>query len=349
MRKLAKRVATIVFALGLASCGDFAAPPKESAPSASVGAGSLTVAPSGRNYLYVDRATALHKVLIERYLLHNGIPEKAPGFTITSPRPFDYGGQIAVAGDGTLFVISDETNAIDAFAFGKHTPERSIDLPSHGPCVRNPSAEYDISTIAADRQGYLFVQFVTYYTAGKPAGPPQDKVCAGIWVFAPGVKGHATPVLTIPLPLATYSHSLSVDPADNLYIALGTYEVREYADATTQPVLTREFRSSSHLRPLATTDESENVFIVTTKGLYGSEHINRFTATGNPHDGPVNSIDVNTPNPHFPTSMTAFARHVYLVNDEETGIEMYHAYQRGPQTPFAFVNAKNVTSIQVAP
>jgi hypothetical protein len=349
MRSLQKRVAAIVFTLGLVSCGGFAASPKESAPSALVGAGSSTGAPSGRNYLYVDRATALHKVLIERYLLHDGIPEKAPGFTITSPRPFDYRGQIAVAGDGTLFVVSGETNAIEVFAFGKHTPERSIGLPSHGPCERNPSSEYEVSTIAADRQGYLFVQFVTYYTAGKPADPPKEKVCTGIWVFAPGAKGHATPVLTIPLPRATYSNSVSVDPAENLYIALGTYEVREYADATTQPVLTRDFHRPSNLRPLATTDESGNVFIVTTKDLYGSEHINRFTATGNPHDGPVNSIDVNTPNPHFPTSITAFARHVYIVNQQETGIEMYHAYQHGPQTPFAFVNAKNVTSIQVAP
>jgi hypothetical protein len=47
--------------------------------------------------------------------------------------------------------------------------------------------------------------------------------------------------------------------------------------------------------------------------------------------------------------MAALARHVYIVNDDEIGVEIYRAYHNGPQKPLDFLSSKNVTSIAAGP
>jgi hypothetical protein len=354
MQHLRHLGAIVNLVIGLSACSGFYGERAGIPETAGMnGAVSSIQHADDRQYLYVDRQTLYHHQLLERYLLRDGIPNKSPDFTIHFGASFGYAAQIAVAGDGTLFVMSESSGPIFAFARNSREPERSIIIPQSGPCVSSPSRAFFTTSLAVDQRGYVFVQFVTYGTDGKPV-PSQDlpqhrAICDGVWVFASGANGAATPVATIPLPEVTYATALSVDPSDNLYMALNQSHVLEFADATTRPVRTRVFHGPSHVMQLVTTDETSNVFIVTTKGLYGSEHINRFTATGEPHDGPASSIDVDTSNPHIAVSMAALARHLYIVNDDETGIELYHAYQSGPQKPFDFVKAKNVASIAIGP
>lgn len=306
---------------------------------------------NGRRYLYVDRQTYYHRQLLERYLLRDGLPDKSPGFTIRLAPSFGYSSQIAVGGDGTLFMMVNGAGPIFAFARNAHEPERAIEIAQKGPCVRNPSRSFFTTTIAADERGYVFVQFVTYGTDGKPLAArdlPANAVCDGVWVYAPGANGYARPAVTIALKGVQYSTAMSVDPSDNLYIALDQSTVVEYSNATTQAIRTRVFHGPGRFRQLVATNESGDAFIATTKGTRVTEHINRFTASDDPPDGPASSIDVQS-SPLVPMSMAALARHVYIVNDDELGVEIYHAYQNGPQAPIALLRAKNVGSFVVGP
>ncbi|HEY1428846.1 MAG TPA: hypothetical protein VGF18_04695, partial [Candidatus Tumulicola sp.] len=233
MEHFANRRLALLLVFALAACagnGSQTLSPA-SAPNVTIPRESVS-ANGGRNYLWVARTTDRHVQLIERHLLHDGIPERAADFTIHQNGYVGYGEFIAVAADGTLFVTGDGDNAnpIYAFAPGGHRPERSFYVPQSASCFTSPSDYIDTTGLAADSKGYTFVSFTTY--AGG-AGPHRKMrkghryVCDGVWVFAPDAQGYAVPVATIYYQQADFVTALSVDPSDNLYVALDATKVIE--------------------------------------------------------------------------------------------------------------------------
>jgi hypothetical protein len=336
-----------IFALGLAACSGFNA--ASVPPSAAIGDAATG---GGRQYLYVARPTLEHRGLIERYLLHDGIPQKRPGFTIRIGT--SYADQIAVTGDGTIFALNLDSNnngPVVAYAPGRHVVERTIRLPEPRACFHDPSSVIYASTIATDRQGFLFVAFATFAGGNTPrrtaVNEPANAVCAGIWVFSPGADGKAIPVVTIPLPRDTVVTTMSVDPSDNLYADITQTHVVEFANATTLPVRTRVFHGPDRHMQSVTTDELGNVFIGTTKDDYTVGHVNRFTAEDQPRDGPVNSIVLGGPDAHFVSSLAALSRHVFVADGYNIGV--YHAFESGPQNPIVTVNGRDIESIAIGP
>jgi hypothetical protein len=90
--------------------------------------------------------------------------------------------------------------------------------------------------IAVDANGYLYVGSIHKHPA------------IVVNVFAPGAKGDAKPLLTIPLPNgATAVRGMAIDPTGNLYVSTDANEVDEYASPETSPTLTRTLKGNAQM------------------------------------------------------------------------------------------------------
>jgi hypothetical protein len=305
---------------------------------------------TGREYLYVadqDVYQSRERQLIQRFLLSDGIPQKSPGFTIYPSSGFTPGDLVSVDGTGNVYSLtSGGDGPVYVFAADKKVPKYSLDLPNPAACTGDPSNAIQVSAMTTDSQGHVFVNFATWAVGAKtkrpvPAVGKNGTICSGIWVFAPGARGNQTPIVTIPLERIRAATELAVDGSGNLYAAISGTHVAEYANAATKPVRTRLFYSPHRTVGAVATDETGNVFIVTSIG-YSSPRINRYSATGNPHDGPINSFE-----PATGGFLATLARHVFVTNGET--LNVYHAYENGPQQPLFAFNSHEIYTMAVGP
>jgi hypothetical protein len=305
---------------------------------------------AGREYLYVadqDIYQDRERQLIQRFLLRDGIPQKNPGFSIYPSSGFTPGDLIAVDGTGNVYSLSSGGDGpVYVLAADKKVPKYSLELPNPAACNGDPSNAIQVSAMTADSQGHVFVNFATWASGAKTkhrkvAVGSNGAICSGIWVFAPGATGKQAPIVTIPLERIRAATELAVDNAGNLYAAINGTHVSEYANATTNPVRTRTFYSPHHTVGAVATDETGNFFICTFAGS-SSPRINRYSAPGNPRDGPINSFE-----PATGGFLATLARHVF-VTDGET-LNVYHAYENGPQQPLFAFKSHEIYTLAVGP
>ena len=200
-----------------------------------------------------------------------------------------YGGLIAAAGDGTLYVLS--YNGIDVFAPGATTPTRQIIVPTLARrCHLISGGSSAINGLAADRNGYLFVALVTY--TGAPKGgdeSPQFRwPCDGVLIYAPGASGKAQPVQTI--RQNTTPVGIAVDDEDNVYFA-DRDSVREFLTQSLDPHRARVFQSqyTGNVRAVAT-GHNGDLFIASTDASYKSGGIERYARSAKGNGPPTNTI-----------------------------------------------------------
>jgi hypothetical protein len=114
--------------------------------------------------LYVAVNASNRYLSVQRFRLHDGIPESHPDFTLNG-----YAGFLAVAGDGTLYVDSTySSTTIYAFPPNSGTPSREIQLPNPIPGCKAVSGFTSVPAIAADKAGYLFVGINTVDSPHPP-------------------------------------------------------------------------------------------------------------------------------------------------------------------------------------
>jgi hypothetical protein len=307
-------------------------------------------ATGGRQYLYVadqDIYESRERQLIQRFLLRDGIPQKNPGFTIYPSAGFQPGDLIGVDGAGKLYsTLSAFDGPVSVFAPDAKTPAYNLVLPNPAACNDSSSSVIQVSAMTVDSKGHIFVNFATWAQDlhGKhlaPAVAPDGTICSGIWIFAPGSHGKRAPIQTIPLERVRAGTELAVDGSNNLYAAINGTHVVEYANATTKPVRTQVYYDRHHNVGSVAADEAGNVFIGTTVGGGSFPRINRYS-TGNFHDGPINSIV-----PANGGFLATLARHVFVSDGHE--IDVYHAYERGPQQSLYTFSSHEIYSLAVGP
>ena len=306
-----------------------------------------------RTHLYAWVSSGTHDS-IERFRLIGGIPAKNPDRVY--PR---YGGDVAVAGDGTLYVgDSTVTGEAVIYAFPPDSlrPKRVIIIPDlASQCQAAPGFTGE-NGIAADASGYLFVAIVTYSSGAgalkqTKAGPPSSSEwpCEGVAIYAPGAMGDARPAQVIRYGRGGDLTALAVDAADNLYVAnSGRNNVDEFANPIVNPTLTRTFRSAyiGKVHALAT-DREGDIFIAGTDPFYQSGRITRFTPDAKGRGKPTSTIRL-APGAHLFGSLTESGKVLY-VNDTYKSVDLYHAFRNGDQSPFYSAPLVKVWSLATGP
>lgn len=306
----------------------------------------------GATHLYVSVSTASHYPSIERFRLVNGRPQAKPDLVYEG-----YGGPLAVAGDGTLYVgnVSYKV-AVAAFPPNASTPSREITLPNIFRHCHSGSGSGStfVSSLAADTSGHLFVGIYTYYDAPRRAEitkPSKSKFpwpCEGVAVYAPTAKGKAHPIQSIQYSQASYLLGLAVDSADNLFVDDSTYEVDEFSNAVYDPQKTRVFRGGyvGYAHAIAT-DARDNLFIASTGASYKSGRIERYATDASGYGKPKGTITLSS-GVHLLEAIAASKRVLY-VDDVGSSVDLYHSRENGNQTPFYSLPATNIVSVATGP
>lgn len=124
--------------------------------------------------------------------------------------------------------------------------ERTLEL-NPTDCGSSYYYYWDITALAVDHAGYVFVSLALYAGSAHPRGGQVHKNsasgygCSGSYyfactlVYAPGSSG---PV--VPLHQIGFSYSLAVDGAGDLYVQNKTNEIDVFAHAATNPTLVRK-------------------------------------------------------------------------------------------------------------
>lgn len=339
---------SIPLALCLAACqSSLYAPP---APNAAAvrGAAAERLGGAGTSHLYVATVTQSRRLTIERHRLLKGIPAK------NSDRVYkDYGGLIAVSGDGTLYAtIGLSPIVIYVFPPGTDRPARKIKVRPH--CRFSSGGFNVINAIASDGNGYLFVLIYSYPGAGRVLDVAHDSTetrtpCNGVAVFAPNAKGNAQPVQAIKFSEAAGLDALAVDANDNLFIG-GNSVVSEYANAIANPTLTRTFSGDylGTVRALAT-DSAGDIFIANAAQSYTSAWIDRYSPSASGGGPPTSIFYLAGSGPHSLWSMAEHGRYVY-VDDTGTSVDVYHAFKNGQQSPVdSLQESKKVDTVATGP
>ncbi len=337
--RLSDQVAAIAVFLALTACQSGSLAP--SASSWAVGPQGVGLPEADQAHLYVSVQTATHYPSVERFRLVKGIPATKPDRVYGG-----YGGLIAAAGDGTLYVLS--YNGIDVFAPGATAPTRQIIVPTLARrCHLISGGSSAINGLAADRNGYLFVALVTY--TGAPKGgdeSPQFRwPCDGVLIYAPGASGKAQPVQTI--RQNTTPVGIAVDGEDNVYFA-DRDSVREFSNAILDPHRARVFQSqyTGNVHAVAT-GHNGDLFIASTDASYKSGRIERYARSAKGNGPPTNTIVLPAGVQLLP-ALAAKASVLY-VDDNYDGVDLYKANENGSQSPFYSLSAANVSSIAVGP
>lgn len=307
---------------------------------------------SSPTHLYVSVSTASHYPSVERFRLVDGVPQTKPDLVYEG-----YGGPLAVAGDGTLYVgnVSYKV-AVVAFPPNASTPGREITLPNiFRHCgTGSGSGSTVVSSLAADTSGHLFVGIYTYYDAPRRTGaikPSKSKFpwpCEGVAVYAPTASGRARPIQTIRYTQASYLLSLAVDSADDLFVDDTTTEVDEFSNAVYDPQKTRVFRGGyvGYAHAIAT-DARDNLFIASTGASYKLGRIERYAADASGYGKPTGTITLSS-GVHLLEAIAASKRLLY-VDDVGSSVDLYHAHQNGNQSPFYSLPATNIVSVATGP
>lgn len=337
-----RAVVVLIVATALTACAGGVTPLQ----IGSLDRGSARVASPGVYYLYVAAHTPNHVPYIKRFPLHDGIPSTSPDLTYEN-----YGGFVAVAGDGTVYAADSGSYSGGVFAFspGQTLPSREIDLPNLDHCFRSGSGGFDLASMATDSHGDLYLGMYAYFDAKiHGAAPGIDKRhCEGVWVYSPHAHGHARPVQVIPFTMTTFVDGLAVDSQENLYVMLNENSVEEYSSATTNPQLVRTFpRAPNRNVQSITTDAADNLYIGRDDENSKNGRIDRYTPTGDPRK-PASTIELDS-QVHLLGSIAALSRHVF-VDDNFQNVDVYHAFKRGPQQPVSTLSIQNVDSIAVGP
>jgi hypothetical protein len=246
---------------------------------------------------------------------------------------------IAVSSDGTLYAagIFSESLTVYAFDGGSTKPDRTIQVPYPRHCGSFSSRATEISALAADPQGNLFVGILTFdQEASRRVAAivsPEASVhapCNGVAIFAPNAKGQAKPIQSIDLGPLGWVNSLAVDTGDNLYVGDYPTDILEYADAVESPKEIRllQTRSTGWVSSLAT-DAAGDIFIANTN--YQTAVIDRYAPGAS--QGPNNEIQLSGSGFHTLQSIAVRGRDLYA-QDQISSIDLYHARKNGPQSPF---------------
>jgi hypothetical protein len=333
------KVATLALLFALAGCQSGALSPGVPGAS-SVGTLGLNGTPNGRpDHLYVSVAPASdpNYTSVERFRLVNGIPRSKPDRIYS-------GGQgmldiIAVSSDGTLYATGLFSESLTVYAFdgGNTKPDRTIQVPYPHHCGSFSSRATEISALATDPQGNLFVGILTFdQEASRRVAAtvsPEASVhapCNGVAIFAPNAKGQAKPIQSIDLGRLGWVNSLAVDTKDNLYVGDYPTNILEYANAVQGPKEIRllHAHSADWVSALAT-DAAGDIFIANTN--YQSAVIDRYAPGAS--QGPNNEIQLSGSGFHTLQSIAVRGRDLYA-QDQISSIDLYHARKNGPQSPF---------------
>jgi hypothetical protein len=329
--------------LALAACQ-----PASLAPTASIGSAdpSARAADSQRAHLYVSVATKSHYPSIERFRLANGIPAAKPDRVYSG-----FGGLIAVAGDGTLYVVTS-SNVIDVFGSHDSTPARQIIVPSlTRRCHLISGGSSVVDGVAADANGYLFVAFLTYAgvkAKATRASPDFHWPCAGIVVYAPDASGKAQPMQAIRQDATPIG--VAVDGSDDAYVADSEPAplVDEFVNAILHPHKMRVFQSGyiGYVHAVAT-GRNGDLFIASTDSSYKSASIERYATDANGSGAPTSTISLPAGVQLLPA--IAARERVLYVDNNYSSVDLYEADKNGSQSPFYSLPLSNVSSVAVGP
>jgi hypothetical protein len=341
-------VLRLLLAVTLTACqSSLTAAPPDSAQSLIHGA----VAAHRTGHLWISVETSTHYPSIERFRLINGVPETTPDLVYDG-----YGGNIAVAGDGTLYSDArDYASAVFAFSPNSNQPSREITIPARHACDRGSGGSAEISALAANAAGYLFVGIYTTPTLSRSARHRDrnrakfPRLCEDVAVYAPTANGKAVPLQLIHYPKPHWLMGLAADEEDNVFVDDSTYEVDEFSNAITDPKRTRVFSGAyvGYAHSIAT-DANGNLYIGSTGVSYKNGRIERYAPDAG-GSGPPTSTIVLPSGVHLLESIAERGRVLY-VDDVDKGIDLYHARKNGSQTPFySFTAATYIFSVATGP
>lgn len=305
--------------------------------------------PRSTGHLWISVSTATHYPSIERFKLIDGVPETTPDLVYNG-----YGGNVAVGGDGTMYSDAHEYGTgVFAFPPNSNQPSREITIPERRLCDRRSGGYAEISALAADAGGYLFVGIYTtgtlrskgQQTRGTPNFP---RLCEDVAVYAPDANGNAVPVQLIHYPKPDWLMGLAVDAKDNLFVDNSTYKVDEFSTAVTDPKKTRVFSGGyvGYAHSIAT-DASGDLYIASTGLSYKNGSIERYAPEAKGSGAPTSTI-VLPAGVHLLESIAERGRVLY-VDDVDEGIDLYHARKNGSQSPFYSFTASDVVSAATGP
>jgi hypothetical protein len=335
--------------LGLIALAGCQAGAASDPPVASRPANREATPPRSTGHLWLSVATSTHYPSIERFKLIDGVPQSSPDAVYGG-----YGGNIAVAGDGTLYTDSHEyAGGVFAFSPGSSQPNREITIPALHSCDRGSGGSAEISTIAADAAGYLFVGIYTTGTLSHPEGykdrgaPKYPRLCEDVAVYSPTANGRAVPIQLIHFPQPHLMQSLAVDTADNLFVDDSGSEVDEFANATTNPQKTRVFSAYISNAHSIATDAKGNLYIASTDFGYKNGRVERYAPNADGSGPPTSTVALPT-GVHLLEAIAERGRVLY-VDDVNTGVDLYHPRRNGSQSPFYSLTASNVISVATGP
>jgi hypothetical protein len=306
--------------------------------------------PSRDGHVYIAVTTSTHYPSVERFLIVHGIPESAPDRVLGG-----YGGLVAVSPGGTLYTFrSYSDGGIYAFNPRGNKPVRRVVVGSPGHCGISSGEESEISALAADAQGYLYVALYTYAGALRPgahrvAPAKVNRVpCNGVAIYAPDANGHAAPIQTIAYGFGTVVNAIAVDAQQHLFVADYPHQVYEYATPVQNPKRTRTFHTdaAAHVASLAT-DAAGDIFISNTNYGYKTGWIDVWTPSAKANGPPSSQIMLEGSSLHFLRSIAVRQQELFAA-DQFDSVSLYHALQNGDQSPFFSFTANDVSSVAVA-
>lgn len=158
----------------------------------------------------------------------------------------------------------------DLFALGSITNFIRVYRPDRSKWVlrRRLGVWRESGRIAVDANGFLYVGSIHRH----------PKIVVN--VFAPGAKGDAKPIASIPLPDgATAVRGIALDPSGNLYVSTDAEEIDEYASPETSPTLTRTLKGNVQmLHPWSLAfDPTGELYVANT----GFNNVLAYSATAN--------------------------------------------------------------------
>jgi hypothetical protein len=152
----------------------------------------------------VDRTT--QQGVVERFPLRSGRLSHTPDLSYSG-----FTGPIAVDPADNVYIAKSfapsRTQEIDVFASGSTTPSRRL-------LVTYSNALVSTTALTVDRAGFLYVAFSARTSGG---------VTYIANVYAPGARGHATPVAGITSAFQEPFSALALDDAGRLYASFSTF------------------------------------------------------------------------------------------------------------------------------
>lgn len=159
----------------------------------------------------------------------------------------DTAGPIALDADGRLYAAQYGCR-VSVFAPNSRRVERTLQIEDSSLCAGGHYYYDDITALAVDPAGHLFVSLYNEYSASsagsnEPRARRQSRGYACGYVFTctlayrPGAHGEASPIQTI--DAGVLNHALATDSAGNLYVQEAGNEITVIAHPATHPTRVR--------------------------------------------------------------------------------------------------------------